>query len=358
MMGKTVLISIHPEHVANILDGRKIFEYRKVIPSQDISYLVLYSTAPVMKIVAVAEVLDCIVGSPTQVWNATAFGSGITRQVFRKYFSGKRSAKAFSIGTVHKLSNPLELSALAGMKAPPQSFSYLSDDDMGLIFEKCSSVPAVPSYMVFVGGIHGVGKSTICKEKLDLVGYKHVTASSLIAQHGRETDSSKRVYCVGQNQSILLQAIEKAKLTHNRLLIDGHFTLINRQGKVEPIDVDIFRAMMPNQLILIKGKPNEIAERLQSRDKKYWTKSFISKFQEIEEAHARYVSKNIGVPLRIIRNDVVRISRNIKPRLLKTMQQKEEGAMTETIFTDVNYDLEMLGEHQQVFAWKNTKVQN
>lgn len=310
-MGKAVLISIHPEHVDNILGGRKIFEYRKVIPSQDVSHLVLYSTAPVMKIVAVAEVVGAIVGSPTRVWNATSFGSGITRRFFREYFAGRRSASAFALGSVHELGEPLDLSSLAGIKAPPQSFCYLDDDDMGLILDNLSPVPSVASRMIFVGGIHGVGKSTICRDVFALMGYKCVTASSLIAEDGRKTDHNKCVDRVSDNQSVLLQSLSNAKLKYVRLLIDGHFTLINKQGEVEPIDIEVFRAMKLNQLILIKGQPDQIAVRLKARDGKVWGKSFLSKFQEEEEAHARCVAKNIGVPLRIISSDVGKIHRHI-----------------------------------------------
>ena len=303
-MGKGVLISIHPEHVANILGGRKIFEYRKVLPSQDVSHLVLYSTAPMKKIVAVAEVVGRIVGSPTKVWNATSFGSGITRRFFREYFSGQRQACALSLGRVYELNLLMALSSLAGMKTPPQSFYYLDDNDMELILANRSPKPTVASHMVFVGGIHGVGKSTICSDIFDALGYECVTASSLISAYGQTTDHNKRVDDVEENQAILLEALGKAKAKNGRLLLDGHYTLINGQGDIKPIDVEVFRAMRPNHLIFIKGKPDEIAERLQARDKKLWTKSFLAKFQEAEETHARYVAKTIGVPLRIMSNDI------------------------------------------------------
>lgn len=311
-MGKAVLISIHPEHIVNILAGRKIFEYRKVIPSQDVSLLVLYSTAPVMKIVAVAEVLGRIFGSPTHVWNATSFGSGISRRFFREYFSGQRQASALSLGRVYELTSPLDLSSLSGMKVPPQSFSYINGDDIRLIIDNRSPTPAIESHMVFLGGIHGAGKSTICKKIFEGLGYQCLSASSLISAYGRKTDHKKLVDHIEENQLVLLEAINKAKATNWRLLIDGHFTLINGQGEVEPIDVEVFRAMRPNQLILIKGKCDQIAQRLQSRDKKSWTKSFLTKFQKAEEAHARYVAKSLGVPLRIISNDIGIACNNIE----------------------------------------------
>ena len=303
-MSKAALISIHPKHVANILGGRKIFEYRKVMPSQDVSHLVLYSTAPVMKIVAVAEVVGRIVGSPTKVWNVTGFGSGISRGFFREYFAGQRQACALSLGRVYKLLSPVGLSSLAGVKSPPQSFSYLNDDDIRLILKNRSKTTAFGSHMVFVGGIHGVGKSTICSDVFEALGYECVTASSLIAAYGGKTDHNKRIDHVEENQSLLLAALDKAKSKNGRLLLDGHYTLINGQGDIKPIDVEVFRAMRLNQLILIKGKPDKIAARLEARDGRLWTQSFLSNFQEAEEAHARNVAKSIGVPLRIISNDI------------------------------------------------------
>lgn len=311
-MGKAVLISIHPRHVANILGGRKIFEYRKVMPSQEVSHLALYSTAPVMKIVAIAEVVGRVSGAPTHVWNTTSFGAGISRSFFREYFAGQRQACALSLGRVYELVSPMGLSSLAGGKTPPQSFSYLNDDDIGLILKNCSKTAAVDSQMVFVGGVHGVGKSTICRDVFDTLGYECVTASSLISAYGRETDHDKRVDHVEENQSLLLEALDKAKAKNGRLLLDGHYTLINGQGDIKPIDIEVFQAMRPNHLILIKGEPGLIAERLQSRDKKLWTKSFIAKFQEAEEAHARHVAKDIGVALRIMSNDIGKGRKNLE----------------------------------------------
>lgn len=309
-MGSAVLISIHPKHVANILCGRKIFEYRKVIPQQDVSHLVFYCTAPIMRIVAVAEILGCIVGSPTRVWNTTSFGSGISRRFFREYFYGQRSASAFSLGKVYEMNEPLDLSLLTEVKSPPQSFCYLDYDDMKLVSEMCSSTPSVAPHMNFVGGIHGVGKSTICRNVFNLAGYRCVTASSLIAEHGHKTGHDKRVDRVSDNQAVLLHALSIARLKHDRLMLDGHFTLINGQGEIEPIDVEVFRAMKPKQLILIKGQPEKIAARLKERDKKKWKRTFVEKFQKEEEAHARRVAKDIGVPLRILNSDIVKAHRH------------------------------------------------
>lgn len=301
IMSKVVLISIHPEHVANILSGEKIFEYRKIIPKQDVSHLVLYCTSPVKKIVAVADIIGSVTGSPTQVWSATFFGSGISRRFFQEYFLGKKSANAFTLGNIYKMKRPLPLSFLSGIKMPPQSFCYLDGDDFKVVLDNKVPDVSVNSSMIFVGGIHGSGKSRICREIFEPSGYQCLTASSLISGLGRKTDHNKRVDCVSGNQESLLQALENKRGNNSRLLLDGHFTLVNGKEEIEPINIEVFRAMNLNKIILVKGDPEEISKRLNERDKRIWRTSFLEDFQKEEEAHARFVAKDIGIPLRVVR---------------------------------------------------------
>jgi len=300
-MGKAILISIHPEYASSIISGEKIFEYRKVVPKQDVSHLVLYCTAPVKRILAVADVLDCVVGSPTKVWNTTSIGSGISQRFFREYFYGRRTASAFAIGNVYEMREPLALSSLAGIRVPPQSYCYLDDLNTKKVLKNRARVPSQNSRMVFIGGVHGAGKGTVCEKIFTPAGYHCVSASSLIADQGRKTDHNKRVISVSVNQSVLIEALEKKMKNNNRLLLDGHFTLINDQENIEPIDIEVFRAMKVSQLFLVKGRADEISVRLRNRDNRKWNTSFIDRFQKEEENHARYVAKDLGIPLRILR---------------------------------------------------------
>ena len=72
-----VLMSINPEHVNNIMSGKKVYEFRKVKCKKKIDSIVIYSTSPIMKIVGEAEVIDLIEGSPELVWKKTCDGAGI-----------------------------------------------------------------------------------------------------------------------------------------------------------------------------------------------------------------------------------------------------------------------------------------
>lgn len=302
-MSRAVLISIHPEHVANILSGVKVFEYRRVMPTQDVSHLVLYCTAPVKRVVAVAEVAGRLKGPPSRIWAETAYGAGITRKFYRDYFSGQSSAGSFVLGNVYKLSEPLELADLSSCSVPPQSFGYLNERDVKLVLKKVSSIPSTPASMIFVGGVHGVGKTTMCQKAFTPLGYRCVTASSLIVEHGGLIDKSKRVNDVSGNQAAIIKQLAMAKKIHCRLLLDGHFAVVNDRGRIEPIDLSIFQEINPTHLILVKGNPGEVTARLNKRDGKKWQSSFIKSFQMAEELHARKVSDALTIPLSIVFND-------------------------------------------------------
>ncbi|MCY4263064.1 MAG: AAA family ATPase [Candidatus Dadabacteria bacterium] len=304
-MKQAALISIHPEHIDNIMSGKKVFEYRKILPRRDISFLVLYCTAPVKKILAVAEVVDRVTGLSEYVWNATSLGSGISHCAYRDYYSARRHASYFVLGNVYKITDPMSLSDLSGNRTPPRSFYYLSNVDMKVIFGRQSANPANSPAVLFVGGVHGVGKTSLCRKVSKLGGYRHISASFLI-RIGQEKDiqGKKEVENVVKNQLILLQNLKIAKAEYPRVLLDGHFTLINDRNEIEPVNVQIFDAMNPRELVLIKGFPSKIVDRLKDRDHKKWDISFVKEFQAAEEKHAQYVSEQIGVPLHIFDNHI------------------------------------------------------
>lgn len=119
-----MLLSINPEHVENILLGTKKFEFRKVRCKSDIKMIIFYSTSPVMRVVAEAEVLGIIEDVPDTVWNLTSEYAGISRGFFDRYFEGKEKAVAYHLGKVKKYSRSRSLSDY-GINFAPQSFVYI-----------------------------------------------------------------------------------------------------------------------------------------------------------------------------------------------------------------------------------------
>lgn len=176
---------------------------------------------------------------------------------------------------------------------------------MNIILGFLEQVLITESPFIFLGGVHGVGKTTLCDQVFVPYGYRCVTASSLIKVQGFRFDQNKRVESVADNQIVLMEQLVLEKQHHDRLLLDGHYCLINSKNQFEPIDIEVFRKMSPDILIMLKDSPDKIVRRLKNRDGngKEWGRSFVEQFQEIEEKHAQHIAHELNIPLQIISND-------------------------------------------------------
>lgn len=119
-----MLLSINPEHVENILNGNKQFEFRKVRCRSEVDKIIIYATSPIMKVVGEVDVIDVIVDKPEQVWKLTSKFAGISKQFYDKYYQNKEMAVAYRLGDVKKYPLPLSLSDF-GINFAPQSFVYV-----------------------------------------------------------------------------------------------------------------------------------------------------------------------------------------------------------------------------------------
>lgn len=119
-----LLMSINPQHVDNILDGTKKFEFRKTKCKEKIDSIIIYSTSPIMRVVAEVEVKDVIEDTPQAVWSKTKTAAGIDKLFFDRYYKGRSTAVAYVLGNVNKFSTPKFLTDY-GVKSAPQSYVYV-----------------------------------------------------------------------------------------------------------------------------------------------------------------------------------------------------------------------------------------
>ncbi|MCM1493662.1 MAG: ASCH domain-containing protein [Muribaculaceae bacterium] len=120
-----MLLSINPEYVASILQGKKLYEYRKFRCRDDVDKIIIYATAPQQQVVAEAEIADIIEDDILSVWRQTKKYSGITYAFFRKYYKGKKKAVAYHLKNVVIYEKPLALEDI-GVSYAPQSYRYIS----------------------------------------------------------------------------------------------------------------------------------------------------------------------------------------------------------------------------------------
>ena len=124
-MSKKIIISINPQHVKNIINGSKKYEYRTKAAKSDVNKILIYETVPVKKVVAEVEILEVIMLPPEELRNQTKLYSGITKEFFDEYFKEREVAYAYKLGKVKVFDKPKELLEF-GIKSAPQSFVYIS----------------------------------------------------------------------------------------------------------------------------------------------------------------------------------------------------------------------------------------
>lgn len=120
-----ILMPINPEYVDEILSGNKKYEYRKIkAKRKNIDKMVIYSTSPIMRVVAEVDVEGIIEASPEKLWEQTKEYSGITKDFYSKYYKNKEKAIAYKLGNIKVYDKPKKLCDI-GINYVPQSFIYL-----------------------------------------------------------------------------------------------------------------------------------------------------------------------------------------------------------------------------------------
>ena len=169
--------------------------------------------------------------------------------------------------------------------------------------------------MIFVSGIHGVGKTYFCnimKKRLNIESY---SASQLIAaRRNKKFPENKLVSNINDNQDLLVAAIEELRKTEKEFILDGHFCLLNKSGEITRIPLDTYMFLKPDIIILLTEKPEIIADRRLQRDNVCQDISEIAVFQEEEEHYVKEIAEQLDVLLVVSRgmNDIDKIVACIK----------------------------------------------
>ena len=124
-MKKRVLLSIHPEFADAIFDGRKHYEFRRVIFKENVDEIVVYATAPVSRVIGSFRIEDIYEGSPTELWERTKAAAGVSKQKFDEYFGGRTRAFAIKVSRPTLFNKPEPLSSFLPSNTAPQSFCYI-----------------------------------------------------------------------------------------------------------------------------------------------------------------------------------------------------------------------------------------
>jgi adenylate kinase len=146
--------------------------------------------------------------------------------------------------------------------------------------------------VIFLAGVHGVGKGFLGAPVARSMGIAHLTASQLIREEKVHATwgLDKKTSDLDDNQLALIRAVSQRRLSNPNILLDGHFVLRDAQGVLTPLATSVFKELHLSGVILLTEAERVIASRLALRDKGTPDVQEISELAEAELAHAQAIS--------------------------------------------------------------------
>ncbi len=168
--------------------------------------------------------------------------------------------------------------------------------------------------IIFIGGIHGVGKGTICKEIASITDIIHITASEILKWNEISSSENKLVNNISSTQERLTNGLKNLIQKEKKYLLDGHFCVLNSNGIPCRIDEETFDNINPKIISIVIDDIEKIVDRLEKRDNKKYDINILNKLQEMEIEYAKYLSKKNSIPYVEIKNsDYKSLLNSIKP---------------------------------------------
>lgn len=150
--------------------------------------------------------------------------------------------------------------------------------------------------MIFLGGIHGSGKSYLCSKIYENTKTPFYTASELINDFKKTSyTNSKLTKNIDDNQHILIKCVKQ--ITDNNFILDGHLCLLNENQQICKIGKEVIQALEPRLILIKTSSPDEIRRRLIERDNQDYNIDFIIKFQDTELDYANKLANELAIPM-------------------------------------------------------------
>lgn len=174
--------------------------------------------------------------------------------------------------------------------------------------------------LIFVAGVHGVGKTTFCNRVIaNQSNINYLSASRLISDYKKNAfTQSKQVAEISDNQDVLVTAYRSYGHTKPATLLDGHFCLFDELYRPVAIPNDTFSELNVKLIILLTANADTLVRRIEKRDDNKFTQENLLLLQNLESKTARVVSEQLSIPLLSFSED--HLSEDMDVALSKTME--------------------------------------
>ena len=155
--------------------------------------------------------------------------------------------------------------------------------------------------LFFLAGVHGVGKTTIGSRIAQKFNYSFFASSELIKQElDIEYASDKKIDKAEYTQDALLMQLKEIKKNNCKIILDGHFCLVDKSNNIYRISEHVFEKMGIDQIILLKASPKVLMNRNLLKNGVQETIKFYECFQKEEEEYAKEFASRHNVPISVI----------------------------------------------------------
>ena len=151
---------------------------------------------------------------------------------------------------------------------------------------------------VFIGGIHGTGKSVFASNYARESGLNYVSASDIIYN---QNITNKKVENVDRNQDVLVAGFYS--LPDPKYVMDGHYTLLDKNNAIARVPLSTFVSLNPKRLILLISEIEQIYARLLKRDGRQYSLELLSLMQNEEKKYYYELCEHFDLENEIIINN-------------------------------------------------------
>lgn len=121
-----IFLPIKPNYAFKIIKGVKKFEFRKSNFSEKIKLAIIYASSPEKKIIGCCKVKNIFISEPDIVWENCRNYSGISEELFFRYYNKKKKAIAIEISSVFVFNEFIDPKKVWNGFIVPQSFKYIT----------------------------------------------------------------------------------------------------------------------------------------------------------------------------------------------------------------------------------------
>lgn len=152
--------------------------------------------------------------------------------------------------------------------------------------------------VIFIAGVYGVGKSTICKKLSDYFKIPAFSCSELISRkNGENYGPNKYVANKINNQVLLINSVKEEVIKSSHIFLTGHFCIFNKDNNVDILPEFVYKELYLEKILLLEADANIIINNLKNRDEKKYTINEMEKLQLFENKQATKIAYDLKIPL-------------------------------------------------------------